>query len=332
MPLELKEPKPGRSPYYRVRGTYLGVYVDRSTKTTERSKANQFLRLWKEEIERGVIARPGKPTFLDAAVNYMAATGNEKFLRPIVEHFGKTALTAIDQQAVDQAAIALYPNATPATRNRQVYTVISAILKHAGVEKPLRRPKGSRGRQRLEWMTERQAFALLEAAFAKDAEFGAMISFMLYTGARLSEALNLSVDNLDLSAPTAFFPETKNGKSRLAYLPPELVKDLANHPRGLDRPGAAVFRFTKCGRIYSWWRENCAAAGLPMKEDGQPVFTFHSLRHTWATWMRRYGGADTQGLVATGAWSDRTSAARYEHAVVNEEMRRADRLPVMRTR
>ena len=34
---------------------------------------------------------------------------------------------------------------------------------------------------------------------------------------------------------------------------------------------------------------------------------FHTFRHTWATWMRRYGGADVQGLVATGGTLDRQS-------------------------
>jgi hypothetical protein len=32
--------------------------------------------------------------------------------------------------------------------------------------------------------------------------------------------------------------------------------------------------------------------------------TFHTFCHTWATWMRRFGGADLQGLVATGRWRD----------------------------
>ena len=31
---------------------------------------------------------------------------------------------------------------------------------------------------------------------------------------------------------------------------------------------------------------------------------FHSFRHTWASWMRRYGGLDTKGLVATRNWRD----------------------------
>jgi hypothetical protein len=47
----------------------------------------------------------------------------------------------------------------------------------------------------------------------------------------------------------------------------------------------------------------------------------------YATWMRRYAGLDTRGLVGTGAWRDQKSAERYAHFVVSEEARRAERLP-----
>ncbi|WP_260855660.1 site-specific integrase [Mesorhizobium amorphae] len=58
--------------------------------------------------------------------------------------------------------------------------------------------------------------------------------------------------------------------------------------------------------------------------------TFHTFCHTWATWMRRYAGLDTRGLVGTGRWRDEKSAARYEHVVASEESKRADLLPTPR--
>jgi integrase len=64
---------------------------------------------------------------------------------------------------------------------------------------------------------------------------------------------------------------------------------------------------------------------LPRRQRG-----FHLFRHTWATWMRRYGGLDTSGLLETGAWRDRSSAARYEHLDATEEAQKADLLPVMK--
>ena len=142
MPLKLVPPREGKSPYWSVRGTYLRTYVERSTKTTDSPTAAKILKLWKDEIELGTFAKAGEPTFLDAAVNYMAETGNERFVQPIVDYFGHKRISEIDQQAIDQAAVRLYPGATPQTRNRQIHTVISAILKHAGVDGKLKRPKG----------------------------------------------------------------------------------------------------------------------------------------------------------------------------------------------
>jgi hypothetical protein len=79
MPLKLVPPRAGKTPYYAVRGTYLGVYLDRSTKTGSRAKAARSLAKWKDEIERGCLATPNEPTFLDAAVAYMAVS-DDRFL------------------------------------------------------------------------------------------------------------------------------------------------------------------------------------------------------------------------------------------------------------
>lgn len=325
MPLVLKPPRPGKSPNYTVRGTYLGVAVDRSTGTGDQRLARRILRKWEEEIERGAYQRRPErvTTFLDAAVAYMAATGQRQFLKPLVERLGRVPLAEIDQALVDTTAVALYPNASPATRNRQVYTPVQAIRRHNGVTEPLRRPKGWRGAQRVVWLQPEAAFALLAAARAVDAEFGAFLTVMLYTGARLSEMTGLMTADVSLADAAAYFPKTKNGHPRLAHLPPAAVAALANHPRGLDRPGR-VFRFAKSGRLYALMAKAKAKAGAPEA-------TFHVLRHTWATWMRRFAGADTTALLATGAWRNPASARRYEHLDGSAESRRADALPVEKT-
>jgi integrase len=313
---------PKHTPYYYVRGTYLGVHLDRSTKTGSRSKAAKFLVKWKEEIERGSLARSSEVTFFDAAVNYMAVN-DDRFLEPILERIGRTPLRSVTQEQIDELAIVLYPQATPATRNRQVYTPISAILKHAGRKEKIRRPKGWRGNARTEWLKPDQAFRLFDAAKGVDHEFGVFLRLLCYTGLRLGEALMLSTDNLDLAHNYAYVPKTKNGEPRPVFLPPHLVASLAAHPRGLDRPGKRVFRFVKGGRLYTLLRNSKSAAGADVSFVG-----FHTFRHTWAAWMRRYAGLDTSGLIATGAWKDASSVRRYEHATASEESEKAVQLPV----
>ena len=216
----------------------------------------------------------------------------------------------------------LYPRATPATRNRQVYSPVSAILKMAGVEIPLKRPKGASGVRRTFWLAPDQAERVLAAATARDAEFGLFLAFLLYTGCRLTEGLGADLESMSLAEGWAYLRETKNGAPRLVHFPPVLVAALAGHPRGLDRKGK-LFRFGKNGRLYTWLDEAAKAAGIVIPTG----VAFHAFRHTWGAWMRRYGGLDTTGLVGTGAWKSRQAAAVYEHAIATEEARKADLLP-----
>ena len=323
--LELKPPRKGKTPYWSVRGTYLGQYVDRSTKTAERRKAAKVLAKWKEEIERGEFSRPGDPTFLSAAVAYMQGGGERRFLEPLISHFGEKLLQRLDQAAIDSAAAQLYPDASPATRNRQVHTPVAAVLHHAGIRMAIKRPKGAEGQKRTTWLWPEDAFALFRAAGEVDEEFRIFLIVLCYCGPRLSEALyEMLCDGVRLSESFAYIGHTKNGEPLAVHLPPEVVAALANHPRSLDRKGERVFRFGKNGYLYTLMRETKEKAWLSW-------VTFHTLRHTYGTWMRRYAGLDTRGLVGTGRWADEDSVRRYTHVVASEESRRADMLPVEKT-
>jgi integrase len=294
-----------------------------------------LLRKWEREIASGEYhALPetsvAPRTFLAAAVAYMKAGGERAFLSPIIEYTGPDAirdmlLTDIDQLALDRFAAALYPQGTPQTRNRQVYTPVSAVLKRAGIEKRFKRPKGWQGTKSVSWLRREQAFVLLPAADDVAAEFGLFCRLLCYTGMRLSEALQIKVGEVDLGCQAIYLPKTKNSEPRTVYLTPGLVAALANHPRGLDRPKQErLFRYHAGGRLRDMLKDAMKAAGLsfPRRQCG-----FHLFRHTWAMWMRIYGKLDTSGLVETGAWRNPQSARRYEHLDTTEEARKADMLP-----
>lgn len=322
MPLKLVPPRPGRAPHYHIRGTYLGQYVDRSAKTERRSVAWRLLKEIERQIERGALAAPA-PSFAAAALAYMRHGGERRPLRKLLRYFGEAPLAEIDQAAIEAAAEALFPHASPATRNREVFTPVSAVLKHAGVEFRLRRPKGSRGKQIDAWLWPEDAARLFSAAAKIDREFGVLLVLLCYTGLRLGEALNLSCDDVRLQEHYARVMQTKTGVPRGVYLPPCVVEALADHPRGIARGGERVFRFVKSGHLYKLLRASADAAGLDLPNRA----AFHLFRHTYATWMRRYAGRDVQGLVATGAWRSEQSAARYAHVVPSEDARAAALLP-----
>lgn len=331
MPLKLKPPKEGRSIYWYVRGTFLGHRLDRSTQTTAKAEAAKIKRRWEREIIEGRYGdKPAEAvkvnTLAAATLAYMNAGGDSKFLRPIMESpLATMAIDAIDQIALDNAAAALYPRATAATRNRQFYTPVIAVLRRAGIRKDWERPKGWQSPKSVSWLEPEQAFALFAAADNQSAEFGLFVRLLCYTGMRLSEALGITIGMVNLADQAIYLPMTKNGEARKVHLTPELVTALANHPRKLDRAKTdRLIKYHASGALRDMLKDAMKEAGLsfPRRQGG-----FHLFCHTWATWMRRFGGLDTSGLLETKRWRSRQSAARYEHLDATEESRKADLLP-----
>jgi integrase len=344
--LKLVPPREGKSPNWSIRGTYLKVYVDKSSGTHQRSLARSILNDLRGKIERGEYpprepqAAPNAPAFLTAAVAYLEAGRRPRYVARLINHFGETPLTEIDQAAIDAAAVALHPNATPATRNTCVYTPTSAILRHAGVDIKLRRPKGAKGRMVTDYLTPADAFAIIKEAETIDTELALLLKFLLYTGVRLGEALALTWDDVSLDDHSARVRHSKNTDPRELLLRADLCDALRSHRKATGR----VFRFHQGGWLKDLLlRAKLAACGLPAPvrpKKGQrrrlPPYrlswvNFHTFRHTWASWMRRYGGADLQGLVATGNWRDLRSASRYAHAVARDEWKRVEGLPGLDT-
>lgn len=319
MPLKLVEPKPGKTPYYYVRGTYLGVYVERSTKTSERATAARVVRKIKDEIESGAIARRGEQTFADATVLYITATKNESYLQPIIERIGHLPVKSIKQSDIDQLAIELYPNATPATRNRHVYTPVSAVLKFAGVDFRLRRPKGWRGKELVDWLRPEQAEEYMRVAADLDPNFHDLAFLCLSTGCRRGDAQGLRCRNVWLSEAYILLPDTKTGVPRAVHLPPEAVAMLAN--RDLSDPDALVFGM-------SMMTVKRRVQEMKKRLPWLPERALHVLRHSFGAWMRRYAKMDDEGMLRLGVWKDRQSVSRYSHADVSAEARKADLLPL----
>jgi integrase len=151
----------------------------------------------------------------------------------------------------DAAAVAIYPGSMPATRNRQFYTPLSAVMKHVGIETKVRRPKGAAGAARTSWLLPEQFELLAAAAVKDDPEFSLLTILLYYTGLRLNEALRLCCADVDLEQATALCGRTKNGTARGVHLPPRILAALANLPPGLDRRGR-IFRWMKCGELYQF--------------------------------------------------------------------------------
>jgi integrase len=300
------------SPNWYVRGTVRGIVVDESSGVADRSAAEAIRaqREW-DCVQASIFGRKATATFLEAAVSYLEAGGEKRFMEPLLQHFGALPLANIDQGAIDRAAKLLYPKGAPGTLNRHVYTPVSAVLKHAAQRgmcdhRPIERPTQPKGRIR--WLTPAEADRLIDAS---SAHLRPLVILLFYTGARLSEALYLDWRQVDLNRQEVQFLETKNGDARGVPLHPRLVDELGRlkHREGavFRRPDGEPYarKSDGGGQIKTGFYGACRRAGI---SDFSP----HDCRHTWATWHYMQN-RDLAGLMYLGGWRSEKMVLRYAH-------------------
>jgi integrase len=120
---------------------------------------------------------------------------------------------------------------------------------------------------------------------------GTVIGLLAVTGMRVSEALGLDCEDVDLDAGVLTIRRSKFGKSRQAPLHPSTVHALARYERHRKelRPRPITRRFfvsahgnrVDPGRIEKVFRDLCRQAGL-QSTRGSPNPRLHDLRHTFA--------------------------------------------------
>ena len=163
---------------------------------------------------------------------------------------------------------------------------------------------------------EAQAEALLAHA---NARVRPLLTFLFCTGARLSEAIALEWDDVDLQHARAVLRNGKNGRDRHVDLCPRIVATLANLP-GRNGPvfrhrKGAAYRKTNDsktvpfgGQVRYAWKTAATAAGI------KAGITPHHARHTWASWDYAEH-RDLLALKTKGDWSSTTLVERYAHLV-----------------
>jgi integrase len=334
MPLRLvRRPK---SPHWIIRGTLRGVRVEESTGTDNKKIAEEIRAKREAEIlAQSIYGRRATATFAEAALSYLENGGNKRFLDKVIRYFGTTSIAKIDQDAIDVGARKVYPNTSGATRNRQFYTPVSEHAAkrgwspHIAMERP-EKPPG-----RLRWLTSEEAERLIGAC---GRHLRPLVIFLLYTGARIGEALWLDWRAVDLNRSHVTFPvdpnegrRTKNNEPRGVPLHPRVRAALAN----LSHREGEVFRRPD-GKPYERLRddENDTSAGNRIKKAfaaackraGIKGFTPHCCRHTWATWHYAKN-RDLLALQRLGGWKSLAMVTRYAHVNVGELAHTIDNLP-----
>ncbi|MGR3498799.1 MAG: tyrosine-type recombinase/integrase [Limimaricola soesokkakensis] len=299
---------------YYMRGTVQGNHVYESTRTGNRREAEAIAHRREIEIrDRYALGRAATLTFAEAALDYMGAGGERRFLGPILEHFGPDMrLRDVDNAAVTAAAQEIYPQASTATINRQLVTPISAVYAMAadqGLVDPRRFKRRRAASTRRRWLTPEEAEALIAAATPS---FKPTLGLLLGSGVRAGEAVALAVQDFHPDTGEAWLQRTKTDAPRMIWMPRRAVDLVLSRPLPdlgpvlRTRAGAAYAQVgpNQGGQFKTAFHRTRTAAGL-----GTDV-TPHVLRHTWATWY--YAATrDFGGLIDLGGWTSADMANHY---------------------
>lgn len=226
-----------RGQIWHYRGSVAGRRLRGSTKTADKKIAQRITSAVEARHWKGALDGPEAVlTFANAAHLYLNAKKPDRFLAKLSAYWKDTLVKAINPGAIRQACIDLLPNAAGSTRNRHVIVPTQAIINHAASRalcQPIRVPRWpvehhEKTPATWEWIEAFRAVA--------PPHLGALALFMFCTGARISEALAVTWDDVDFSRRNVLIRQTKIGAERLAHNSMTL-KRLALPRTTLNGPG-----------------------------------------------------------------------------------------------
>lgn len=282
-----------RGKIFWLDGSIGGRRIRESTRTSVREEAVEIAA--KRERQLFIEKTYGPEavlTFGAATGHYLNAGKSRDYIAPIFAKWEHRLVKDIRPGHVQDLARELYPNAGPATHNRQVITPVQAIINHSakrGLCSPVRFE-----RLRVVKRPPRVASEAWLDAFmvhAPNPRIAALVQFMAMTGARVSEAVALDWRQVDIAGATATLLKTKGGDARVATLPGPLLDTLEALPH---RKGK-VFGYKSRQSIQSAWNTAEARAGIehiPPHDAGRRMF---------ATMMIR-SGVDAVTVAKAGGW------------------------------
>jgi integrase len=170
--------------------------------------------------------------------------------------------------------------------------------------------------RRTRFLTHAEADRLLDALREVSTETHDHVLMSLQTGMRAGEVWSLTWGNVDLDRGILTLLDTKNGRSRPAYMTGP-VKAMLNarrpanpDPSALVFPGRGGVKIRQASDAY-----DRAVAKLGLNDgitDKRQKVTFHTLRHTFASWLVE-NGTDLYAVKELLGHSDFKMTARYAH-------------------
>jgi integrase len=146
------------------------------------------------------------------------------------------------------------------------------------------KPFKNADRKRERFLTLDESKNLVKAC---DVHFGKLVQGALYSGARYSELTHLRVADFNADDGSIFIAKSKSGLERTIYLGPEAIEFFKGMVQ--DRKPAETLFLKADGKP---WKQSEQQRPMDKACDDAKIdnFTFHGLRHTFASQYRIAGG------------------------------------------
>lgn len=301
-----------RGPYWYIRGKIAGRRREVSTGQTDLARAEAWAAEYVAALHRDRVPdTPDTVTFAHAAQAFIhfkrPQLDDERLILSLASWFAERPVAAITHAHLVDAARALRPRGSNATRNRKVIGPAAAVLHYAADQG---------------WCAYRrfQKFAVSRKsprAPVSDTDMGRLLAAtegphrlllaLLYeTGLRISDALSIDWADVDLRAGRLSVRISKTDDRASLPLSPSLVAVLASAPTKAGR----LTPWTSRMSVYKWLRPLTRRLGI--------AYTPHLSRHALASALLAAGVPD-KAAAEYGAWRDPRSLQRYQQ--VRPELR-----------
>lgn len=288
--------------------------VRQSTGETDRPKAQRQEDLLKAAVWETAPALVGK-TWGNAVLKWVEHKPRSNAELSSILHFGKhfpdCKLIDITPASVDKALKKFCETPANYTRHR---ARVSAILRLSGVAIELESRRGGKVKER-DWLT-REQWGVLQRELP--AHLLPIARFAINTGLRQANVLGLQWGKVDLQRKLVWVDasEAKGGKAIPVPLSVGAVNALLS-VQGEHPTHCFTYRGRPITEVNMAWKKANHRAGtgvLSKTETGSQYtgFTWHGLRHTWATWHIQ-SGTPLDVLQKLGGWASYSMVLRYGH-------------------
>ncbi len=215
--------------------------------------------------------------------NKLSYERDERSVALLREEFGGQLLESITPLDIEKYKIKRRKKVGPATVNKELAcfkTMFSkAMVWGLAADNPVkkvsfyREPPG-----RVRYLTQEEINRLLDESAD---HLRPVLVVALYTGMRKSEILRLTWNDIDLDQRVIYVRNSKNGMAREIPISDELLSTLSSLPKS----GGAVFRHADGSAVNSIR----TAFDNAVKRAQIEEFSFHDLRHTFASHLVMHG-------------------------------------------